>query len=473
MAIAGALTIAFSAILVKQAGVSPSTAAIFRCAYAVPVLGALAWWEDRPLGSAQRARPRARGAGRRLLLRRPHLLAPRHRGRRRRPGHGARQPAGRLRPAGGMAGARRAPGRAHPGHAAAGAQRRGAHLGVLEDGAYGADPTQGVLDGLATGPRLHRLHPRPARGQRRAAARRRAAVRRHARRRARVRWRPGLVIGDADLVPSWPAHAWLVILALSSQVLGWLLDLRLAAAPAGGPDLAPADDPAGGLGHPRRAALRRGAVGAAARGRRPDPGGPRHGRRACARRRPRGSSRGARASAAPGPLEGALALDEGQQRAAQAVDGASPTSARSSASMAADSAAARGARAVPSRSGAGACAGGRRGRGPAAGSRARPSRRPARSPPGGSRPASPPAVPRSASRRRPLGSRSRSRARVARAVSRTAAVSVCGQNCSTLTAERPGRAPREPPLLGDLLQRRLQYRPLASGPRARAAPWRA
>src|SRR4051794_26168981 len=51
MAIAGALTIAFSAILVKQAGVSPSTAAIFRCAYAVPVLGALAWWEDRRLGS--------------------------------------------------------------------------------------------------------------------------------------------------------------------------------------------------------------------------------------------------------------------------------------------------------------------------------------------------------------------------------------------------------------------------------------
>jgi drug/metabolite transporter (DMT)-like permease len=31
------------------------------------------------------------------------------------------------------------------------------------------------------------------------------------------------VIGDADLVPSWPAHAWLVTLALSSQVVGWLL----------------------------------------------------------------------------------------------------------------------------------------------------------------------------------------------------------------------------------------------------------
>ena len=42
MAVAGALTIAFSAILVKQSGASPSTAAIFRCAYAVPVLALLA-----------------------------------------------------------------------------------------------------------------------------------------------------------------------------------------------------------------------------------------------------------------------------------------------------------------------------------------------------------------------------------------------------------------------------------------------
>ena len=33
----------------------------------------------------------------------------------------------------------------------------------------------------------------------------------------------GLAVGDADLVPSWPAHAWLVTLALTSQVVGWLL----------------------------------------------------------------------------------------------------------------------------------------------------------------------------------------------------------------------------------------------------------
>jgi drug/metabolite transporter (DMT)-like permease len=33
----------------------------------------------------------------------------------------------------------------------------------------------------------------------------------------------GLVIGDADLAPGWPDIAWLVVLALTSQVLGWLL----------------------------------------------------------------------------------------------------------------------------------------------------------------------------------------------------------------------------------------------------------
>src|SRR5215218_8552310 len=60
-AVAGALTIAFSAILVKLADVSPSTAAIFRCAYALPVLGALAYLEDRRFGARGR-RDRALGA---------------------------------------------------------------------------------------------------------------------------------------------------------------------------------------------------------------------------------------------------------------------------------------------------------------------------------------------------------------------------------------------------------------------------
>ena len=33
----------------------------------------------------------------------------------------------------------------------------------------------------------------------------------------------GLVIGDARLVPAWPGAWWLIILALSSQVVGWLI----------------------------------------------------------------------------------------------------------------------------------------------------------------------------------------------------------------------------------------------------------
>jgi drug/metabolite transporter (DMT)-like permease len=49
-ALAGALTLAFSAILVDLAGVSPSTAAVYRCAYALPVLGLLAYGERRRHG---------------------------------------------------------------------------------------------------------------------------------------------------------------------------------------------------------------------------------------------------------------------------------------------------------------------------------------------------------------------------------------------------------------------------------------
>ena len=94
---------------------------------------------------------------------------------------------------------------------------------MLEDGAYGANPTQGVIYGLATGLAYTGfiLVLRAGSGEQQRVAG--PAVRRDARRGARRRRWPGLVIGDADLVPSWPAHAWLVILALTSQVLGWLL----------------------------------------------------------------------------------------------------------------------------------------------------------------------------------------------------------------------------------------------------------
>ena len=46
----GAVAIAFSSILVRVSHASPSTAAIYRCAYALPVLGLLAWSERRRFG---------------------------------------------------------------------------------------------------------------------------------------------------------------------------------------------------------------------------------------------------------------------------------------------------------------------------------------------------------------------------------------------------------------------------------------
>ena len=50
VAVAGALTIAFSSILVRLSHTTPSTSALFRCVYALPILAVLAWREDRRLG---------------------------------------------------------------------------------------------------------------------------------------------------------------------------------------------------------------------------------------------------------------------------------------------------------------------------------------------------------------------------------------------------------------------------------------
>jgi drug/metabolite transporter (DMT)-like permease len=93
--------------------------------------------------------------------------------------------------------------------------------GVLETGAYGADPARGVLFGILTGLTYAGFIlvlrqgssdlRRPAGGLFDTTAV--AAV---------FCLLAALVIGT-DLVPSWPAHAWLVLLALSSQVLGWML----------------------------------------------------------------------------------------------------------------------------------------------------------------------------------------------------------------------------------------------------------
>ena len=151
MAVAGALTIAFSAILVKQAAVSPSTAAIFRCAYAVPVLGGLAWWEERRLGPRSgRDRALAALAGVFFsadLICWHHAIED--------VGAGLATVLGNLQVAfvrwwrGSRSASARPPGSSPRCHSCF----SGVVLvsGVLEDGAYGANPEQGVVYGLATG----------------------------------------------------------------------------------------------------------------------------------------------------------------------------------------------------------------------------------------------------------------------------------------------------------------------------------
>jgi drug/metabolite transporter (DMT)-like permease len=222
MAIAGALTIAFSAILVKQSGASPSTAAIFRCAYAVPVLGALAWREDRRLGQrTRRDRMLAAVAG---VLFAADLIFWHHAIRD--VGAGLSTVLGNLQVAFVPLAAWLALGE-RP------ARRLLATLplvlfgvllisGALEHGAYGDNPTQGVIFGVATGLSYAAfiLVLRAGSGD----------LRRPAGALFDATWvaalsavAAGAVVGDAHLVPSWPEHAWLAILALSSQVLGWLL----------------------------------------------------------------------------------------------------------------------------------------------------------------------------------------------------------------------------------------------------------
>ncbi|HVA85548.1 MAG TPA: DMT family transporter, partial [Candidatus Saccharimonadales bacterium] len=43
----------------------------------------------------------------------------------------------------------------------------------------------------------------------------------------------GVVVGDLDIIPSWPAHGWLFAVAITSQVVGYgLVNLSLPHLPA-------------------------------------------------------------------------------------------------------------------------------------------------------------------------------------------------------------------------------------------------
>jgi drug/metabolite transporter (DMT)-like permease len=221
-AVAGALTIAFSAILVKLADVEPATAAIFRCAYALPVLGLIAYLEDRRYGPRPlRERRIAIPAGIFFaadLIFWHHAIAD--------VGAGLATVLGNTQVVvvpfvAWLLLNERVEARLL---AALPLVCSGVVLisGVLETGAYGDHPVRGVVYGLLTGLSyagfilvLRRAGAdlrRPAGPlfDATAVATVAAVV-------------AGVAVGEADLVPTWPAHGWLLLLALSSQVVGWLL----------------------------------------------------------------------------------------------------------------------------------------------------------------------------------------------------------------------------------------------------------
>ena len=221
-AVLGALTIAFSSILVELADVTPATAAIFRCAYALPLLGLLAWWEQRRYG------PRA-GGQRRLawvagaffaadLVLWHHAID--------QVGAGLATVLGNTQVVFVPIAAWLLMGERPGGRVAASVPvvLIGVMLisGVVGEGAYGRDPLLGVVFGIGTGisyagfilvqRRANRDHRRPAGPLFDATLS--AAV---------CSTIIGLPLGEVDLVPGWPSHGWLLLLALGVQVGGWLL----------------------------------------------------------------------------------------------------------------------------------------------------------------------------------------------------------------------------------------------------------
>jgi drug/metabolite transporter (DMT)-like permease len=221
-AVVGALAIAFSAILVRLAAEAPATAAVFRCAYALPVLAALALAERRRLGGRtrrQRALALAAGAFLAADLVAWHYSIEAV-------GAGLGTVLANLQVVLVALGAWFALGeRPHPRVlVAVPIVLVGVVLisGVVGEGAYGADPPLGVAFGVATAIAYtgfilllrqgSRDYPGPA-----------GPLFDATLATTLVAALLGLAAGDVDFVPSWPAHGWLVALALTSQVLGWLL----------------------------------------------------------------------------------------------------------------------------------------------------------------------------------------------------------------------------------------------------------
>ncbi|WP_433510929.1 DMT family transporter [Nonomuraea sp. CA-143628] len=219
IAIAGALIISTSGPLVRLSGVSPATSAFFRCAYALPPMLVLAWLERRRLGPMPaRSRNLAWLAG--VLFAFDLLFwhqAIKY------VGAGLATVLGNLQVFI-VAFAAWALFRERPSNRLMRATPvvfAGVVLisGIFDSAAYGANPVLGVVTGVATsisyaafllvlkggsgrtfGPLTHATAV--------------ATV-------AMAALSP--LFGGADFTPSWPAHGWLLVLALGPQVIGWTL----------------------------------------------------------------------------------------------------------------------------------------------------------------------------------------------------------------------------------------------------------
>ena len=140
--------------------------------------------------------------------------------------------------------------------------------GALESGAYGEHPARGVVFGFLTRRHLRGLHPGAAPRQQRPAPPRRAAVRRDRGGGRRGASSPGSRSATPTSSRAGPRTRWLLTLALTSQVLGWLLiTVSLPRLPAALTSVTLTIQPVGSV-HPRRGPARRGADAAAARRRR-------------------------------------------------------------------------------------------------------------------------------------------------------------------------------------------------------------
>jgi drug/metabolite transporter (DMT)-like permease len=219
--VAGALCLAFSGILVVLAAVSPSTAATYRAAFAIPPLVALAWWEQRRQGPRTRRQRLLAfsagiffaadltffhhaivfvGAGLATVIANLQVLVV---------GVVAwlllgERPSNRLL-------------------AAVPIALLGVVLisGVVGSGAYGSDPALGVILGLAAAACYagYLLVLRRGQDGRHVAG----PIMDATIATAIFAALGGIIVGDFQPIPGWPAAGWLALLAISAQVTGGLL----------------------------------------------------------------------------------------------------------------------------------------------------------------------------------------------------------------------------------------------------------